>query len=263
MSDKPAVQPEDGEDLDLAVEDEEPVEGEESEAEAPEGEEPPEAETEEEPAAAAPTRAQTRIQSLRERAEKAEREAAELRGYRQALEQRAAPQSAADPYAQQRQQEALFQRWNQMHLEGQGAQAQQEMWQLGQQHIQNAVMALQVQTNDRIDKQSYDAKALSSRPHQRHAAEVERILADQRARSNLAITREDILLRLVGQEAIANANRAAPQQRRQASGRVAAQQTRPGGARGDGGAASRRPAPGTPEHDDLLLDEYFSNGGTL
>jgi hypothetical protein len=44
---------------------------------------------------------------------------------------------------------------------------------------------------------------------------------------------------------------------------VAGAQARPTGARGDGASGGRRPAPGSPEHDDMLVAEFFRSGGRL
>src|SRR5690348_12644431 len=105
-----------------------------------------------EPPAAAPNRTQARIQTLRERAEKAEREATELRGYRQALEQRPR-QPAVDPAAQQRAQlEMLRQRWEQMPQ----AEALIEALQFGAQQQQQRDFINTRMIEDRIDQQRYE-----------------------------------------------------------------------------------------------------------
>jgi len=260
MSDVPGVTQEGGEEA-VELETEEGVEPEEGDEilDASEEEEPPEEDEPPPPEAARPGRAATRIQRLTERAEKAEREAAEARGYRQALErQPAAP--PIDYAAQQRAQLAqMQQRWAEMAP----ADAIVEALQFGQQQQQQALLFQQVQINDRIDKDKYDSAARSSRLHQRYQPEVERIFQAERARGNYVVTREDILYREAGREAIERANRAAPGQRRAAAGRVAGQQARPTNARGDGASGSRRPAPGTPEDDDRLIEEFFQGGGRL
>jgi hypothetical protein len=100
--------------------------------------------------------------------------------------------------------------------------------------------------------------------HKRYAQEVEREVAALRARNPYGdVSRQQILQQLVGRDALERAERAAPRQRQTAAARVAGQQTRPTGARSDGQTAGRRPAPGSPEHDDMLADEYFRNGGRL
>lgn len=135
-------------------------------------------------------------------------------------------------------------------------------YQKGQQQIQQAMLMQSLQFEDRIDKRAYDDQARASRFHQQHGAEVERRLQAERNSGNLRATRAGILAQIVGEQAMARAAAAAPQQRRAAQRRVAGQQTRPGGARGDS-VGRGRAAPGTPEHDDALIEEFFANGGRL
>lgn len=223
-------------------------------------EEPEEQEGEEEPPAAAqPTRGQTRIQRLAAERDAARAEAAELRGYRQALEQRpVAP--PVDYQAQQRQQlQALQERWEQMSP----AQAIIEALQYGAQQQQQQSFLQQKLIEDRIDQQAYATEARTSAQHQRYRDRVEQIVATERRNGNFAITRQDVLYRLIGEDVVNRAARAAPVQRRTAATRTASQQTRPTGARGDGGGASRRPEPGSAEDDDRIIREGFEQGFTL
>lgn len=188
----------------------------------------------------------------RERAAKLEAELAEARGYQRALQERpAAP--PADPYAELR---AYQQRWSEMAP----ADAIVEALQYGAQQNQRAMMQAQIATNDRIDKQAYDAEARTSRIHQRYAPEVERMLQSERQRGNYVVTRADILFRLAGMEAVQRASQAAPGQRRAAAARVAGQQTRPGGARSDAGTGGRRPAPGSAQADVELIQDAINRG---
>lgn len=225
--------------------------------------EPEEPEPGEEPEprpAAAPNRAQARIQTLRERAERAEREAAELRGFRQALEQQSR-QPVVDPAIQQRQQlDMLRQRWEQMSP----ADAILEALQYGAQQQQQNSFLQQRLIEDRIDKQAYDAEARqpSGEQHQRYRDRVEQIVASERRNGNFVITRTDVLYRLIGEDVVNRAARAAPNQRRQAAARAAAQQTRPTGARGDADGG-RRPVPGSAEDDDRIIAEGLRAGFTI
>lgn len=222
-------------------------------------EEPAEPEAGDEPAAVPVPRAQNRIRALQERAARAERERDELRGYRQAMEQ-LPRQPAADAGAQQRQQmEALRQRWEQMNP----VDVAFEAMQLGAQQQQQSNFFIQKQIEDRIDKQAYEAEARSSAQHARYRDRVEQIVAEQRRQGNYAITRTDVFYRLLGEDVANRAARAAPGQRRQAASRVQGQQTRPTGARGDAGTGTRRPAPGSPEDDDRIIEEGLRAGLTF
>jgi hypothetical protein len=138
-----------------------------------------------------------------------------------------------------------------------------EALQYGAQQQQQQLLALHIQTNDRIDRQSYELQTRTSAVHKRYRDEVEREVGAMRARGIYDVSRQQILQQLVGRDALERAERAAPRQRQTAAARVASQQTRPTGARSDGQTAGRRPAPGSPEHDDMLADEYFRNGGRL
>lgn len=243
-----AINPDEPE-LETEAEPDEPVAGDEEEGEPgiADEEQPPPANTR-----------RGREYRLAEKARKLEQELAEARGFRQAVEQQrvAQPQPQIDQQAQLR---ALQERWSQMAP----ADAMIEMYQYGQQQFQQALQVQQYQTNDRIDRQAYDAAAARSPVHQKHQPEVERLLADERARGNYAITRENILIHLLGQEALRRTSQVAPRQRAAAGARVAAQQTRPGGARSDGGSGGRRPADSTPERDAELINEFFNSGGRL
>ena len=259
MSDAPRV-PDDAA-TDLA----EPIIDDEQQPEDPEfvvdEEEPPEPPPEDdgEPVAPQQGRAQTRIQRLERERDEARQQAAELRGYRQALEQRqTAP--VADPYAQQRQLEQLAQRWAEMDMNGQHAQARQEQLQVFQQQLQNNAVNQQIAFREELDRNSYEAKASVSATHQRYAQEVEREVAAMRARGILDIKRQDVLERLVGRDALARAAKAAPGQRRAAASRVASQQTRPAGARSDGARTGGRPQPGSAEDDERIIAEGFAAG---
>lgn len=265
MSDAPRI-PDDAAIDPAEILDQEPVADEAADdldIEEPEELEPPPDEGGEPEPAARPSRGENRIQRLVREREEARREAAELRGYRQALEQRQQQPAAQDPYAAQRQTEALSQRWAEMAMNGQHAQVMQEQMSLVQQQIQQSQTNQYLAFNDRLDRQSYESQARTSPSYQRYAPEVERELANWRARGVYDITRQQIYYMLSARDSEQRAARAAPQQRRAAAGRVAGQQTRPTNARSDGARTSARPAPGSPEDDDRLVDEYFSNGGRL
>lgn len=202
----------------------------------------------------------SQAQRWRERSERTERELAALKnqfqGFTQASQTR---QPQLDPAAQARQQEELARQLEMMSPQ----QVAQYYYQQGQQQIQQAMLMERLQTEDRLDRRDFEIAARSSRLHQQYRDRVEQALQTERQNGNLRASREEILHRLYGQDAIERASRAAPRQRRAAAANVARQQTRPGGARGDGAAGGRRPAPGTPEHDDMLVEQYFKEGGRL
>ncbi len=212
--------------------------------------------------AAAPERPRrkTEAQRWRDRAERAEREAAEARGFRQAAEQfqQRQPQQA-DPAAQQR---ALEERANRLAMMS-PVEAAEYIANERTQQFQQMLLMQQLQTEDRLDKRDYDQQARTDRMRAQYRERVERELQVERNAGNLRATRDGIFYRLFGQDADERAKRAAPSQRRAAARRVAGAQARPTGARGDGASGGRRPAPGTPEHDDMLVSEFFKSGGTL
>jgi hypothetical protein len=131
------------------------------------------------------------------------------------------------------------------------------------QQFQQAMFYQSLQTEDRLDKRDFDLAARTDPTRARYKGQVEREFAAERQAGNLRASREDIFYKLYGRDVAERAARAAPRQRRAAAANVARQQTRPGGARGDGAAGGRRPAAGTPEHDDMLVEQYFKEGGRL
>jgi hypothetical protein len=131
------------------------------------------------------------------------------------------------------------------------------------QQFQQAMLFQSLQNEDRLDKRDFDFAARTDRTRAQYKDRVEQELAVERQAGNLRATREDIFYRLYGRDVAERAARAAPRQRRAAAANVARQQTRPGGARGDGASGGRRPAPGTPEDDDRIIEEGFRNGMRL
>lgn len=194
---------------------------------------------------------------LRERLAAAERELAEAKGFRQATEQFGAYRQPQGPSP------AELERQQQQEAERLSMLSPQEVsayyYNKGRQELQQTLLMQQLQTEDRIDKRDFDQQAKSSRVHGQYKDAVERELVQERNRGNLRVTREDILHRLVGRDAVDRAARAAPAQRRAAQSRVASQQTRPTGARGDG-AAGARGKPGDPAYDEALAIEAMRKG---
>jgi hypothetical protein len=268
MSDTPNAE-DGGEELDLGEIEEDADEGQEGDAadegdgghaDGDEGQE--EGQEGDGDVAAAPQRTgrKTQAQRWRERAERAEREAAEARGFRAAAEQfQSRAQQQADPAAQQR---AAEERANRLAMMS-PVEAAEYIANERTQQFQQMLLMQQLQTEDRLDKRDYDQQARTDRHRAQYRERVERELQAERQAGNLRATRDGIFFRLFGQDAAERAARAAPGQRRAAARRVAGAQARPTGARGDGASGGRRPAPGTPEHDDMLVSEFFRSGGTL
>jgi len=198
------------------------------------------------------------IREQRARAQEAERRAQEAEQRVQALErqvQTIATQVQHDPQAQARVEQEWQQRLEMM-TPGEQAQA---IIQRGRQEFGAALQQVQFQANDRADKQAYDAEARVNPIFKKYQPEVERVLAAERAQGRNP-DREVILDVLYGREMRQRATRAAPAQRRAGAARVAGQQTRPTGARSTATAASRRPAPGSPEDDDRIIAEAIARG---
>lgn len=198
----------------------------------------------------------SQTQRLRERAERAEREAAEARGFRQAAEQFQARQPQQANVEAER-----VAKWETENLP---LMAPQEIaayyYNKGQQQIQQAMLMQQLQTEDRIDKRDFDQQARTSKVHAQYRDEVERELSAERQRGNLRASRDDILHRLVGRDAVSRAARAAPAQKRAATQRVNGQRTQPTNGRGDGSAGGRRGGWGDPEFDARMASEALRKG---
>ena len=225
----------------------EPDEGEGDELE-PEGDEPPVVER--------PQRhgRKGEAQRYRERLDRTERELAELKA------QRAQPaQPAFDPAAQAR---AEAEKWERRAMMS-PVELVQDVQREARAEFQQAILAQQVQTQDLIDKQAYDARAETSRPHQIYRDRVETLLAAERARGNFGATRTAILKYLIGEDALERGARAVPRQQRAAAARLDGQRTRPVGARGDVARGGRRPAPGSLEADEELVNAAIARGESV
>ncbi len=264
MSDDPKLPPEGGEELDLGeIED-----GEEDDAGLPEGEGAEgEGRDDEEGASAedgegdveppAPRQGRkSQAQRWRERAERAEREAAEGRGF-----QRAAEQLRQQQPQQQNQEAERVARWEADNLPMMSAQeVAGYYYNKGLQQTQQQMLMQQLQTEDRIDQRDFNQQARTSRVHAQYKDEVERELNAERQRGNLRATRDDILHRLVGRDAIDRASRTASVQRRTAARRVAGAQARPTNGRGDGAAGRGKQSWGDPEFDARMAAEALRKG---
>ena len=263
MSDDPKLPPEDGgEELDLGEIEEggdqedaglpdETGEGETAD-EGADGEEGAEGDVEPPPRQGRKSQAQR----WRERAERAEREAAEGRGF-----QRAAEQLRQQQPQQHNQEAERVARWEQDNLPLMSAQeVAGYYYNKGLQQTQQQMLMQQLQTEDRIDRRDFEQQARTSRVHAQYKDEVERELNAERQRGNLRATRDDILHRLVGRDAIGRASRTESTQRRTAARRVAGAQTRPTNGRGDGAAGRGKQSWGDPEFDARMAAEALRKG---
>lgn len=124
-----------------------------------------------------------------------------------------------------------------------------------QNEMRQALGATQLSTQEAIDKQTYESKALTSGVHQRYRQRVEDMVAMERNRGNV-LSREVALKYLVGEDALQRSGRVLPQQRRQAAARVGAQTVRPGA----GGASDV--ARGGGRRDQASEDERLLRGLT-
>ena len=201
------------------------------------------------------------VRSVRRRAQEAERELAarnaeiaELRAGQRAIEARLAndPQAAARAREEQRQRREL------MTPAEIAADVEQS---LAQQFLQ-VRQADQLALHDRLDKQAYDAAARTSRVHRDYGAQVEKLYRDERAAGRYP-DREVLLKYLVGNDVLERANRAAPAQRNGAARRVASQQARPTGGRGDVARQGRRPQPGSLEADIAMVEAALARGESV
>lgn len=226
----PAEPGEDGE-LDLDLDNPEPDEPE------PEPGEEPEPEAEPEPDEPRQQQRQRPSRSERHHRQLADKDR-EINDLRQQLSQRQQQPAAPppDPMAQQRADQEFWARMEELPP----AQVAREVAAREQQRFSQALIGLQLQTRDEIDQQAFSFAAQSSRLHQQYRPEVERELAAYRAQGNFTIRREQILHQLVGRDAIARSQRAAPAQQRRGQQQVARQTTRPPSGRGDVATAGRR-----------------------
>lgn len=231
-------------------EDGNPVESVESEFDQ-DGDVEPELDEEVEPAPRRGGGGAATPRNLRRRAQEAERERDDARRQLQDVSARQAnleARLANDPGAQARSAAEEAERLAIMTP----AEVGRYFYQKGLNETRQALFQQQFQTHEAFDKRKYDEAARTSKLHQRYHKEVDDVLRAERAQ-NRNPDREDILNHLIGRDVRDRAGRAAPVQRRQAQARVAGQQARPGGARGDA-PAGRRPAAGTYEADLALIE---------
>jgi hypothetical protein len=191
-------------------------------------------------------------QEAEQRAAQLERELAEARGFQQGMQAR-----AVDPQAAARAEQEFYASLELMAP----AEAYRQLMARGQAQVGTALQQIEFRANERADKQAYDIACRSSPAREKFRAQVEQVLASERAQ-NRNPDRETIYKWLLGDEMDRKMSRASPAQRNGAARRVAAQRTQPTGARGDVAARGRgaRLVPGTPEHDDWLVNEGIRSG---
>ena len=142
------------------------------------------------------------------------------------------------------------------------AQAYQAIVARERQNVGTALQQIEFRSNDRADKQGYEIACRTSPAREKYRPEVERVLAAERAQGRNP-DRETIYRFLLGDETDKRMSRAVPGQRAAGARRIAQQRTQPTGARGDGARGQRRPQPGTPEHDEMLVMEGIRQGRNL
>ena len=180
---------------------------------------------EDEPPARKPNRAQTRIQTLsktaaeaKEKADRLERELGEIRARERQREHQATQESPADRAARR----ALMDPTDVL----------REDLQDSERRTQNLLHQQMVQTRERDDKANYNSVLRDNPNLKRFDAEVERIRKEQEA-NGAFVPREVILDLAIGRAARAAAAKKGPQAKQQAQRRVASQQARPSGSKGD------------------------------
>jgi hypothetical protein len=227
-----------------------------------EQEEGPEAEDDVDPAPA-PRRgggSQT-IREQRRRAQEAERRAAEAERRVQHLEQQVqtiATRFQQDPQAQARAEQEWLQQLEMMPP----AQAYQAVIQRGRQEFGGALQQLRMEQHELADQARYEASCARSPTRDAYRDRVEQYRAEQR-RAGFVIGREEAFHLLYGRDLEARANKARPAQQRAGQRNIARQQTRPTGARSTVSPQSRRPAPGSLEADEALINAAIARGESV
>lgn len=254
MSDVPGREPVEEEFDPAEIVDETESEPDEPELDEDEGEElEPEEGAPPEPVAATPKQGRKgQAERWRERAERLERDIAELKTQRQ---QPAAP--VIDPAAQAR---AEAEKWERRAMMS-PVELAQDIQREERAAFTQALLAVRNESQDLIDKQAYELAARTDPRYTKHRQVVEARLAQERAVGNYRATRKDILAYQIGLDAL---DRPAPaRQQRAASARVASQTTRPVGARGDVARGGRRPAAGSLEEIESNLFGALDRGESI
>lgn len=180
-----------------------------------------------------PTRAERRVAEAVRRAKDAEAERDRLRVEADNLRRAQAqpsPQQIAEYERQEQERLALMDP------------VQQTQYLLGkqQQQFQQQINALQFQTWDNGDKVHFDALAARTPAYAAVAADVEKLLAAERAAGRQGANRETVAQYLIGKRAVERASRAKTKQGKQGQQRIAQQAGRPGAAGSDVSAPGRK-----------------------
>jgi len=198
------------------------------------------------------------IREQRRRAQDAERRASEAERRVQNLEQQVqtiATRFQQDPQAQARAEQAWLEQLEQMPP----AQAYQALQHRARQEFGGALQQLRIEQQEQADQARFEASCARSPTRDAYRDRVEQYRQEQR-RLGFVIGREEAFHLLYGRDLEARANKARPGQQRQAARRVAGQQTRPTGARSTVQPGSRRPAPGSLEADEALINAAIARG---
>lgn len=191
-----------------------------------------------------PRRRESQFQRYKRELDETRRELAELKQYRPAQP----PPTGPDPQQIARQ-EAEFQQYLETLTPAQAVIAVRDRMAAAYQH--DAALR-ELRAIEREDQREFRRNAQNDRARTELMQEVERTVAGWRQIGILSLTREDAFLMLRGRQLEQQRARKGPQQRREGAARVAAQTTRPAGARGDV-AAGRRATGDNPEAVDARL----------
>ncbi len=194
------------------------------------------------------------VRAQRARAQAAEQRAQAAEARIAALEQ-TQRQPAYDPAAAQRAEAEWLQSLSMLPQE----QALQAVMQRGRQEVGGALQQLRIEQQELADQARYEASCARSPTREAYRDKVEQYRAQQR-RAGFVIGREEAYHLLLGRDTEARAARVAPRQRGEAAGRVAAQRTRPTGARSNMVARGRRPQPGSEEADLAAIRDADARG---
>lgn len=198
-------------------------------------------------------RSRETIKALRERAQTAERAAAEVDNIRRELQELRSRPAPFDPAAAARAAAEEQERVRQM-LPDEVARYYADKT---QQEVRQQLAQFQLQNFDQQDSAAFGALRRSNSAAERLAPQVDALLRQRRAQGMYDLGREQIFTYLYGQEMLSRANRAAPGQRRAAARRIAGQSTQPGTPRG---GVARGPANGRDADAEMLqritLDEF-------
>ena len=183
--------------------------------------------------------------------DEATRTAEEFRRYREDTDRRLNElqgRFATDPAAQ-----ARAEAEERQHVANLPSEEQARYWyDKGMRQTQQALAASEFRMADAADRRAFDAACRDDPEMRRLAPEVERLIADERAKGNWRVDRDTTFTFLYGKEMRDRRRVAETRSRRQAGARVAAQTTRPAAGASDAGGARRTGGNERQRREDLL-----------